>query len=53
EQSASSLTELSWKTAYLELLGTAPVKSMVPSRYKQRLMTPKAKYDYLTRNPMD
>ncbi|KAM7299087.1 sulfotransferase ssu-1-like [Ixodes scapularis] len=59
-QSAKNLAEFGRRTPFLELLGTGPVKRMLPPRfmkthflYWEQPMNPKAKYVYLTRNPLD
>ncbi|KAM7301207.1 putative sulfotransferase [Ixodes scapularis] len=59
-QSAQSLEEFSRRTPFLELLGTGPVKRMLPPRfmkthfpYWEQPMNHNAKYVYITRNPLD
>uniref|UniRef100_A0A0K8R3A5 Putative sulfotransferase n=1 Tax=Ixodes ricinus TaxID=34613 RepID=A0A0K8R3A5_IXORI len=59
-ESAKNLAEFGRRTPYLELLGTGPVKRMVPPRfmkthfpYWEQPMNPIAKYVYVTRNPLD
>ncbi|CAN8005591.1 unnamed protein product [Ixodes hexagonus] len=59
-QSANDLTEYHRRTPYIEMVGTGPVKNMRPPRffkthfpYQLQPMNPKAKYIYLTRNPLD
>ncbi|CAN7945685.1 unnamed protein product [Ixodes hexagonus] len=58
--SANNLTEYYKRTPYLEMLGTGPVETMPSPRffkthfsYERQPMNPKAKYVYLTRNPLD
>ncbi|CAN8005593.1 unnamed protein product [Ixodes hexagonus] len=59
-QSANDLTEYHKRTPYIEMVGTGPVKNMRPPRffkthfpYERQPMNSKAKYVYLTRNPLD
>ncbi|XP_002408342.3 sulfotransferase ssu-1 [Ixodes scapularis] len=59
-QSANDLTEYNKRTPYIEMVGTDPLKDMHPPRffkthfsYERQPMNPKAKYVYLTRNPLD
>ncbi|CAN8029641.1 unnamed protein product [Ixodes persulcatus] len=59
-QSAKNLAEFGRRTPFLELLGTGPVKRMVPPRfmkthfpYWEQPINPNAKYVYVTRNPLD
>ncbi|CAN7974817.1 unnamed protein product [Ixodes persulcatus] len=59
-QSAADLSEYHRRTPYIEMVGTGPVKNMQPPRffkthfsYERQPMNPKAKYVYLTRNPLD
>ncbi|XP_040070017.1 sulfotransferase ssu-1-like [Ixodes scapularis] len=59
-QSAGDLSEYHRRTPYIEMVGTGPVQNMQPPRffkthfsYERQPMNPKAKYVYLTRNPLD
>ncbi|KAG0414870.1 hypothetical protein HPB47_007947 [Ixodes persulcatus] len=59
-QSANDLTDYHKRTPYIEMVGTGPLKDMHPPRffkthfsYERQPMNPKAKYVYLTRNPLD
>ncbi|KAG0414872.1 hypothetical protein HPB47_007949 [Ixodes persulcatus] len=59
-QSAKDVTEFRRRTSYIEFVGTGRLKSMTAPRfykthfsYERQPMNPKAKYVYLTRNPLD
>uniref|UniRef100_V5HDK8 Putative sulfotransferase domain protein n=1 Tax=Ixodes ricinus TaxID=34613 RepID=V5HDK8_IXORI len=59
-QSANDLTEYNKRMPYIEMVGTGALKDMHPPRcfkthfsYERQPMNPKAKYVYLTRNPLD
>uniref|UniRef100_V5HPW0 Putative sulfotransferase n=1 Tax=Ixodes ricinus TaxID=34613 RepID=V5HPW0_IXORI len=59
-QPAKDMTEYHKRTPYIEMIGTAAVNNMRPPRffkthfsYDRQPINPKAKYVYLTRNPLD
>ncbi|CAN8029627.1 unnamed protein product [Ixodes persulcatus] len=59
-QPAEDMTEYHKRTPYIEMIGTDAVNNMRPPRffkthfsYDRQPINPKAKYVYLTRNPLD